>query len=278
LHSLVAEDDAVNQKLILHILRKLGHQADVAGTGLEAMAALERQPYDVVVLDVRMPEMDGLAVARYICQKWPQDQRPYMIAVTGNAMQGDREQCLSAGMDDYVTKPVREEELVSAIARRRSLSGQTQPPAAPALATTTALPPPHTSATPSARTATYAEALAKVRETLGENGEQLLAELIDCYLVDTPELLATMHTAIAQHDARVLQSTAHKLKSSSAFLGATALVTLCRELEHIDRVDATDNCRQRVLQIEAEYARIRATLENERLRTYAATSRQSRTD
>ena len=115
LRILLAEDNAVNQKLALRLLAQLGYRADVAGNGLEAIAALERQRYDVVLMDVQMPELDGLEAARAICQRWTRSERPHLIAVTANAMQGDREQCLEAGMDDYISKPIRVPELVAAL-------------------------------------------------------------------------------------------------------------------------------------------------------------------
>jgi CheY-like chemotaxis protein len=115
LRILLAEDNPVNQKLALRLLAQLGYRADVAGNGLEAVAALERQQYDLVLMDVQMPEMDGLEAARAICQRWPRSARPRLIAVTANAMQGDRELCLEAGMDDYISKPIRVNELVAAL-------------------------------------------------------------------------------------------------------------------------------------------------------------------
>jgi len=121
LRILLAEDNAVNQKLALRLLAQLGYRADVAGNGLEAIAALERQRYDLVLMDVQMPELDGLEAARAICQRWPRSERPRMIAVTANAMQGDREQCLEAGMDDYISKPIRVGELVAALDQTRVL-------------------------------------------------------------------------------------------------------------------------------------------------------------
>ena len=111
LRILLAEDHLVNQKIALLMLQRLGYRADIAGNGLEVLEALQRQPYDVVLLDVQMPEMDGLEAARCICQQWQPLERPRLIAMTANAMQGDREICLAAGMDDYISKPVRMEEL-----------------------------------------------------------------------------------------------------------------------------------------------------------------------
>jgi CheY-like chemotaxis protein len=122
LRILLAEDNAVNQKLALRLLERLGYRADVVGNGLEAIESLQRQSYDVVLMDVQMPEMDGLEATRTICQKWPRQVRPRIIAMTANAMQEDRETCLAAGMDDYVSKPIRVEELVGALGECQPLT------------------------------------------------------------------------------------------------------------------------------------------------------------
>jgi CheY-like chemotaxis protein len=115
LRILLAEDNAVNQKLAIKLLSQMGYRADVAGNGLEAIEAIERQKYDVVLMDVQMPEMDGLEASRQICARWPRGERPRIVAMTANAMQGDKERCFEAGMDDYVSKPVRVGELISAL-------------------------------------------------------------------------------------------------------------------------------------------------------------------
>ncbi|MCW5633604.1 MAG: response regulator [Rubrivivax sp.] len=118
LRILLAEDNLVNQKLALRLLSQMGYRADVAANGIEAVAAVRRQPYDLVLMDVQMPELDGLDATRQIValQGMPRP-RPRIMAMTANAMQGDREQCLEAGMDDYLTKPIRPEALAAALAR-----------------------------------------------------------------------------------------------------------------------------------------------------------------
>jgi CheY-like chemotaxis protein len=115
LRILLAEDNVVNQKLALRLLQQMGYRADVAGNGIEALECIERQRYDVVLMDVQMPEMDGLEASRRITARWPAGERPRIVAMTANAMQGDREECLAAGMDDYVTKPIRVDALVQAL-------------------------------------------------------------------------------------------------------------------------------------------------------------------
>jgi len=122
LRILLAEDNMVNQKVALRLLARMGYRADIAGNGLEAIDALERQMYDIILMDVQMPEMDGLEASRQICARWPAGRRARIIAMTANATQEDRQMCLDAGMDDYISKPVRIEELVRALQESQPLS------------------------------------------------------------------------------------------------------------------------------------------------------------
>jgi signal transduction histidine kinase/DNA-binding response OmpR family regulator/putative methionine-R-sulfoxide reductase with GAF domain len=115
LRILLAEDNVVNQKLALRLLQQMGYRADLASNGIEAIESVRRQTYDVVLMDVQMPEMDGLEASRQITARWQPNDRPRIIAMTANAMQGDRDMCLAAGMDDYLTKPIRVDRLVEAL-------------------------------------------------------------------------------------------------------------------------------------------------------------------
>ena len=117
LRILVVEDNAVNQKLALLLLSKLSYNADIAANGREAIIALERQPYDLVFMDLHMPVLDGLSATREICERWPAAQRPHLVAMTASAMIEDRQQCQAAGMDDYIGKPVRMDDLASKLAQ-----------------------------------------------------------------------------------------------------------------------------------------------------------------
>ncbi|MCP4287421.1 MAG: response regulator, partial [Gammaproteobacteria bacterium] len=115
LRILLAEDNSINQQLALRTLERLGYRADVAGNGVEALDALRQKLYDVILKDVQMPEMDGLEATRQIRKEFQTEAQPRIIAVTANAMQGDREECLSAGMDDYISKPFEVQELMNAL-------------------------------------------------------------------------------------------------------------------------------------------------------------------
>ena len=115
LRILLAEDNLVNQKLALRLLSQMGYAADLAVNGQQAIERVAQQTYDLVLMDVQMPEMDGLEAARRITAQWPPLMRPRIVAMTANAMEGDRQACLAAGMDDYVTKPIRVDALVQAL-------------------------------------------------------------------------------------------------------------------------------------------------------------------
>jgi CheY-like chemotaxis protein len=117
LRILLAEDNVVNQKLAVRLLQQMGYRADLASNGIEAIESVARQPYDVVLMDVQMPEMDGIEAAKQITARWHGAERPRIVAMTANAMQGDREMCIAAGMDDYITKPIRVDALVDALYR-----------------------------------------------------------------------------------------------------------------------------------------------------------------
>jgi len=243
LRILLAEDHPVNQKIALLMLDRLGYRADVAGNGLEALDALHRQFYDVVLLDVQMPEMDGLETARRICQQWPAEKRPRLIAMTANAMQGDREICLNAGMDDYISKPVDMNELAQVLRQCRAL-------------------PIVTSDSP----VLDLSALEALRQAMGDDGGLVIAELIDYYLAETPSLLEQMRAAIAQQDFDTLQLVAHGLKSSSASLGAMRLSQLCQDLELMPLPLTPERVAPAFTRLESEYQEVETALHHERLK------------
>ncbi|OUD13856.1 hypothetical protein TPSD3_05775 [Thioflexithrix psekupsensis] len=124
---LLVEDNKTNQKVAQLILRRLGHEVDIVDNGQMALEAIEHHAYDVVFMDIQMPELDGIETTKHIHKRWPPDQRPYIIAMTAHALRGDREKCLAAGMDDYVSKPIKLDALAEALERWRLRKESTKP-------------------------------------------------------------------------------------------------------------------------------------------------------
>jgi CheY-like chemotaxis protein/HPt (histidine-containing phosphotransfer) domain-containing protein len=244
LRILLAEDNAVNQKLALRLLSQMGYRADVAGNGLEAIQAVERQAYDVILMDVQMPEMDGLEATRQICQRWPAKKRPRIIAMTANAMQGDREMCLAAGMDDYLSKPIRVNELVMALTHSATI----ETAGGEKVSESSVIDP-----------AAYEELVAS---TGGD--PDFIRELIDTYLSDAPELFAQMRGALTSGDAETFRRAAHSLKSNSASLGALVLSAQAKELEFMGKAGTLEGAAAKIAAADVEYARVKAALENKR--------------
>ena len=247
LRLLLAEDNVVNQKVALLTLGRLGYRADIAGNGLEVLDALARQTYDVVFMDVQMPELDGLETTRRICRVWPPADRPRIIAMTANAMQGDREICLAAGMDDYISKPVRIEDLMIALERSAThASGAIEARPAPAYKADA--------------TVLDHNVLARMQAELGDDDPAIVADLIDLFLTDTPSMLTELRRAMVDRAADTLQRIAHTLKSSSASLGAKPLAARCGALEVLARERRLDEVGTHLEQIEVAYAQTKSIL------------------
>jgi len=270
LRILIAEDNAINQKLALRLLERLGYRADVAGNGYEVLDALKRQPYDVILMDVQMPDMDGLEATRSIARHWPSEKRPHIVAVTANAMQGDREMCLAAGMNDYISKPIRTERLIESLSRcqpladlkRRAGAHRSVPGEAAETAGDT------TSRATVEKGAPGSDGLATtVRESLdnltaGDN--DFLLEMIDTFLEDAPDLLEQMRRGVEQAMPAELRIAAHSLKSNSADFGAERLRDLCKKGELMGREGALDGADDVVAQAVSEYAKLEEVLKEMR--------------
>ena len=266
---LLAEDYPVNQKLALLMLERLGYRADVAANGLEVLEAFKRQPYNVVLMDMQMPEMDGLEATRQIRRGWPAESQPHIIAMTANVMKEDQEACFAAGMDDYLSKPIRVEELVGALRR-------CGPPSEPAQGSAESVAPVELPGLVSLEPAPRASspgteldraALDKLLALVG--GEQaLLGELIDSYLQETPPLLVSLRRCLDEGNAMGLRQAAHPLKSSSRDFGARQLSEWARELEDLGKTGTLDGAAILVEQVEAEYSRVKAALEAVRIGEY----------
>ena len=236
LRILLAEDNAVNQKVALRLLDRLGYRADVVWNGREAVEAIERTHYDVVLMDVQMPELDGLDASRRICARWAREERPRIVAMTANAMPEDREACLAAGMDDYVAKPIRPEALAEALRRVRPRAQVAAPADSVRLETS---------------------AVASLRE-LG--GDAFLAEVIALFLTDGPVLLQAARRALDEGNAEELRRAAHTLKSNGATLGANDFAERCRALEQCAKSGRIDEATELVAAVEQAFEQLRPAL------------------
>jgi PAS domain S-box-containing protein len=253
LRILLAEDNAINQRVALGLLERLGYRADVVGDGRQALARLDHAPYDVILMDVQMPEMDGLEASRAICARWAASERPRIIAMTAEAMEGDRDKCLAAGMDDYIAKPVTLERLAAALAKCRASRTVTMREAA---------------AMPSVEKQKIAvgaaldrEVLDQLREDLG--GTAALREVIKSFLDQTPSVLSALRDAAARADVPGIRRTAHMIKGTSSVLGARELSEQCAEIERAGQSGSIDDAASRVIAVEASYRTIETALKAE---------------
>ena len=234
MHILLAEDNSVNQKLALKMLERLGYRADVAGNGREVLEALRRQHYDLVLMDVQMPEMDGLQASRIINQEWSATERPRIAAMTANAMSGDREMCLEAGMDDYLSKPIQVRELRAALEQSGQWVQQREQ-----TRSSEQLPTLHTpsqSAEPATQTEQIeavldAKTLDNLHELYGSEFAEAMLDLVNALQLETPTLLDTLRTALAERDAETLRKAAHNIKGSANNIGAKGMGTIGGKLE-----------------------------------------------
>jgi CheY-like chemotaxis protein len=236
LRLLVAEDNSVNQKLLLALLERQGHAAVLTANGREALEALEREAFDAVLLDVQMPEVDGLEVARRIrANEAGSSRRLPLLALTAHAMKGDRERCLAAGMDDYLAKPLDVPELYRMLAeigaREAGCGVREDRPhrtAKEPIAGGPSLRPPPPA--PRAPILDRATALARVG-----GDEQLLAGLVGVFRAELPGWLTELRQAVAAEDGARLRRAAHTLKGAVSTFGAAEAVAAALRLEQRGR-------------------------------------------
>src|SRR5437867_1846282 len=228
---LVADDQAVNRKLTMRQLERLGFTVDMAENGREVLEKMSHTAYDLVFMDCHMPEMDGFAATEEIRRRERNGRRTPIIALTASVVGPERDRCTAAGMDDYLTKPVREPDLL------RILS-QWVLDARPAI--------------DSAKT--------DILQQIGDD-DGVLAEIIAIYLGEAPARIDGIRKAIAERDARHLAGEAHALRSSSGNIGATRVVDLCTQLEAIGKAGGVDGAAEILLQLESEYVRAEDALE-----------------
>jgi len=244
---LIAEDNPVNQRVALHQLQKLGFLAEVVENGRQALDAMRKNPFDVIFMDCQMPELDGYAATRELRGIEKGKRHTWIIAMTANSLQGDREKCMAAGMDDYVSKPVKIEDLQGALGRFsgiRDLERETEETGVPG--------------------AVDLSAMSGLRELEGESGESILGKLIDVFLDNTPKVLDQARAALARRSGPLLERAAHSLKGSCSNFGAERMRSACQDLETIARNGALEKGADALVAIEQEFGYVRHALERER--------------
>jgi CheY-like chemotaxis protein/HPt (histidine-containing phosphotransfer) domain-containing protein len=290
LHLLLADDNVVNQKVALRLFDQMGYRIDIAGDGMEALEALERKHYDIVFMDVQMPEMDGLEATRRIREsekavaRDPNITPPLIIiAMTANAMTGDREKCLKAGMDDYLAKPVRPEAVQAALKRwgpvvkgpaLRSGPAGMQPESV--VRPPGSAPPPPMQSPPSLileRTEPPVD-VERLAEMAGGD-EAGITELIELYFAQTSSQFEQLRAAVQAKAHQEVERVAHKAAGASATCGMNAVVPALRELERQGREGRLVDAAMLVAHTFSELERIRAYLQNRRLSGRTSTGASS---
>ena len=238
---LIAEDNQVNQKLAQKILQKMGYRSDLAGNGLEAVESVDRQRYDVVLMDLHMPEMDGIEATKLIVKKYPADKRPRIIAVTADAMQGDRELCIAAGMDDYISKPIQIAELQKVLERSGMPVAEAQPAEQGPVAVDRAI-------------------LDELKTLADESDPDFLKGLIDSYITSSEPLISRIEDAVVQENTEELRTAAHTLKGSSRSMGVLIVGDISLELETMGRNNMFFGAETLLVQLKKEFARAKQHL------------------
>ena len=248
---LIADDNVVNQRVASALCAKIGLRSDIATNGVEAVSASAQVPYALILMDCQMPELDGYGAARAIRQREQADGAPHIpiIALTANAMRSERERCLAAGMDDYLTKPIRIEALISAM--RRWLRGQTAGPAPE--------PPVRTEATgpDTASLALNPIVLASLRRELGDDADAVIADLLSSFISDTTTQVQALLSA---EDLPAIAKGAHRLRGSALSIGATALAAVCAEAEAAAQSGDKSTARAAIPRITEAFSRVQTAL------------------
>jgi CheY-like chemotaxis protein len=247
---LLAEDNSINQKVATKMLENLGYSVDVVGDGLEALEALSRNSYDLILMDVQMPQMDGYVATQRIREREEEEGgagRLPIIAMTAGALEGDRERALEAGMDDYISKPVTLEALDEILGRwsHRERRG------------TVAAGEPEAGATEELLDRAVVENLRQL------GGPELVSELVRMFLEDAESRLAALREGVEKNDAGALERTAHTLKGSSGNMGATRMAAVCAELEEAGASRDLGRAPGLLTRLEEEFGRVRPALEAE---------------
>jgi signal transduction histidine kinase/CheY-like chemotaxis protein/HPt (histidine-containing phosphotransfer) domain-containing protein len=258
LRILLAEDNPTNRELALLMLGRLGYEADVASNGAEAVEATGRKVYDLVLMDIQMPELDGIAATRRIRAELGTGG-PRIAAMTAHALPGDREACLAAGMDDYLVKPIGISDLVAALERAATALSPIADTGEPEAGTPDSAAPPEP-APLEAPPGLDEKAWARLQASLGSRANDLLPGIARSFCRESEGLLASARAALAGERADELHRAAHTLRSTSASFGALELSALCREAETRAKAGETTPLSPLLDRIDEELAKVNAAL------------------
>lgn len=272
---LLVEDNGVNREVARGMLENLGCQVSCAGNGFEALERLRGNDFDLVLMDCQMPEMDGFSATREIRKREAGSaiaQRIPVIALTANAMSGDRDRCMDAGMDDYLSKPLSLSELAEVLSKwlaQKSGAARRQDAVAerPELVDRWEQSNSVDDSSPAMGGSINRQALDNIRNLQG--GDAILARIVDIYLQESPLILSEMHEAVSRDEPEAMYKAAHKFKSSSANLGADRLAELSKQLETQGRAGSTDGAGRLLGEISSEYELAQAALTEECLEPLA---------
>ncbi|MCB1057098.1 MAG: response regulator, partial [Acidobacteria bacterium] len=254
---LVVEDNPVNQTLARYQLERLGIGADLAANGLEALEILARRSYDLVLMDVQMPHLDGYRATAEIRRREGEERHTPIVAMTAHALPADRQRCLDAGMDDYLAKPVHLEDLARTLERWIEMPAKEALPVEPRPPATAAPPTPQTSPVDP-------EVLDKLRRLQARTGRDVLGQLIEIFEAEGPRRVRVLHEALLAGDMSSLAFAAHALKGSGGTLGARRLAELCQHLEDLAGAGWSDRLPAILARLDAELEDVLAALHQAR--------------
>jgi CheY-like chemotaxis protein len=261
LHILLVEDNAINQKVAIHMLDRLGYRADIAGNGQEAVDALQRQSYDVILMDVQMPLMDGVEATSVIRETIPSGKQPFIVAMTANAMAGDRETYLANGMDDYISKPVRVEELVSTLERYRQYVQEISTHKSETKTIDVDVMPMDSAKDfPKQVSSTWPIDLKALEKMMGADASEMVNSILPIFWDETDPLVQALKEAVSVRDSIRVREISHTIKGSCASLAITTLAELARQLEVIGREGNLASVDELLPPFLAEYGRVRGAL------------------
>jgi CheY-like chemotaxis protein len=268
LRVLLCDDNVINQKVALRLLQQMGYRADMAGNGVEALEALGKQPYDLIFMDVMMPEMGGLEATAAIRERQQRrEQHPnyktpiVIVAMTASAMQGDRERCIAAGMDDYIAKPVRLEDVRAIVERWGATAARSETVAATARANGSAAE--HAQESPNSVAPVEVDVPVDMDRLMDftDGNPDSLRELVTLYLTQTAAQLEQLAAVKEAADAPAIRRLAHSCAGASATCGIRRMVPLLRDLERQSAEGQLSNAPQLCEEIAREFERVRIFLE-----------------